>query len=266
MTLRGRPVALFGLVYGRESVPESVSLLGGSSDRQLWLPVTGAAVVLDDGDWVLFDTGLNPTIIRDPALRASHYVLPRYDVRVDSDDPLLDEVGRAGLDWRRLALCVVSHLHCDHSGGLRHLVDGPPVVIQEREHDYARADAGLDQAYFRTDYELDGLTWHTVDGDVELAPGLRGLATYGHTPGHMSLAVDLPGDGTVVLAADAADLRRNIDERIPCGSATHPELRPSAEASIARLHELDRTGGTQVWPGHDPEFWAGRRRPPEAYT
>lgn len=122
MTLRGRPVALFGFTYGLESVPESVSLLGGSRDRQLWLPVTGAAVVFDDDKWVLFDTGFDPTIVRDPALRASHY--------------------------------VVSHLHCDHSGGLRHLVDGPPIAIQEREYDYARADAGPDQAYFRTDYEL----------------------------------------------------------------------------------------------------------------
>lgn len=259
------PVGLYCFTFGRETVPESVSLLGGAADVQLRLPVTGAAIVFDDGAWVLFDTGLNPLTVRDPDRRARHYVLPGYHVDIPDGDPLLDQVALAGLGWDRLAFCVISHLHCDHSGGLRHLAGGPPVVIQERELDFARADADVERAYFRDDYEVDGLTWRGVDGDVELAAGLRAVSTPGHTPGHMSLAVDLPGAGTVVLAADAADLRRNIDERIPCGTTTHPHLRDAARASIDRLHGLDRTGGVEVWPGHDPEFWAGRRHPPERY-
>lgn len=81
----------------------------------------------------------------------------------------------------------------------------------------------------------------------------------------MSLRVELRETGSVVLACDAADLMRNIKESIPCGSTTHPELESEAAASIATLHNLATNQRVQVWPGHDPDFWATRRKPPDCY-
>jgi N-acyl homoserine lactone hydrolase len=259
-------VRLYCLRFGHEVVPESLSLRGGSRESKLVVPVTGAAVEYSDGAWVLLDTGLNPTILADPVLRAHHYVFPDYEARVPPGDPLLDEVRRCGLKWDRLELVTVSHLHCDHSGGLRHMAGGPDIVIQAREHDYAFGEAGVEQAYFRTDYGQPDLNWRLVDGVAELAPGLRTVPTFGHTPGHMSIAIDLPGARTVVLAFDAADLRRNITERIPCGSTTHADLAAAAQESIDRLHALDASPGVEVWPGHDPQFWSTRPQPPRAYS
>ncbi len=263
VALKGPPRRLYAFRYGWEPVPESVSLRGGSPDEFLFEPVTGAAVVYDDG-WVLIDTGLNPEILRDPARREAHYRTAAIGC-VPPGDPLLRQIEAAGLSLDRLALCAVSHLHCDHGGGLRHLVDGPPIVIQQREHAFAMDEAGLEHSYFRSDYERPGLRWQLVDGETEIAPGLVALPTFGHTPGHQSFQVKLPASGTVVLACDAADLRRNIDEIIPCGETTHPHLASAAERSIERLHVLDRQPGTEVWPGHDLAFWATRRRPPAAY-
>ena len=263
----GPPRRLYALSYGHEPIPESVSLAGGRDDVFLLEPVTGAAVAYDDG-WVLLDTGLNPGTIRDPERRAAHYphVAPSYVGIVPPGDPLADQVAATGLAWSDLAFAAVSHLHCDHSGGLPRLVDGPAVVLQEREHAFAFDEAGLSHAYFRSDYDLPGLAFDLVDGETELAPGLRALPTFGHTPGHMSFAVDLAAEGTVVLACDAADLARNVTEAIPPGTTTHPELARAAADSIALLHRLSREIGTQVWPGHDPAFWPTRRRPPGAYV
>ena len=259
--LRGTP-RLHAFHYGWEPVPESVSLRGGDPDRTLVEPVTGAAVVYDDG-WILIDTGLAPEILRDPAASAAHYGdKPRP--WVEHQDPLLHRIALAGLSLETLRACCLSHLHCDHGGGLRHLVGGPPIVIQEREHTFAMGEATLEHAYFRTDYELAGLDWHLVDGAVEVAPGLHTLPTFGHTPGHQSFRVEL-AEHTVILACDAADLRRNIDERIPCGELTHAHLADAARRSIELLHTLDRTEGIEVWPGHDADFWATRQGPPHAY-
>jgi N-acyl homoserine lactone hydrolase len=267
--LVGRPRRFFAFRYGWEPVTEALSLKGGSPDRFLLEPVTGAAIEFDEG-WILFDTGFNAETIRDPVKRVAHYAnldpWSCYIGCIPRGDPLMRQVEAAGLRWRDLALVVISHLHCDHSGGLPQLVDGPPVVLQRREHEFAMDEAGLEHAFFRSDYALPGLRWMLVEGDTELAPGVQALATFGHTPGHQSLAVELPETGTIVLAGDCADLRRNIEEEIPCGSTTHAHLEDAARESIARLHALDAEPDTLVWPAHDPVFWDARREPPEAYS
>jgi len=207
------------LRFGWEPITESVSLKGGSPDRYLLEPVTGAAIVFDQG-WVLVDTGFNIDTIHDDEQRRDHYVIPCYTALVPRGDPLVDQLRTLGLGWDDLAACVVSHLHCDHSGGLRHLVDGPPVLIQGAELDFAMSTATLQDAYFRSDFDLPGLDWELVEGDEELADGLQLLPTRGHTPGHTSVVVELQDSGTTVLACDAADLRANIEKRIPPGTTT----------------------------------------------
>jgi N-acyl homoserine lactone hydrolase len=256
-TLRGKPRHIFPLVYGWEPVTEALSLRGGSPDKFILEPVTGAALAFDDG-WVLFDTGFNPDTVRDPQKRVAHYgnLDPYYCYLacIPRGDPLMRQVEQTGLKWSDLAMVVISHLHCDHSGGLRHMVNGPPIIIQRAEHEFAMGEAGLEHAFFRTDYEIQGLSWRPVEGDKELADGLRVLDTAGHTPGSQSLHVDLPNQ-SIVLAGDCADLRRNIEESIPCGSTTHPNLERAAEGAIRLMHELDQQPGTTVWPSHDPTYW-----------
>ncbi len=259
--LAGHP-RLYAFQYGWEPVPEAVSLRGGARDRVVVEAVTGAAVAYDDG-WILIDTGLDREILDDPELRRTYYgdkPLPT----VTSSEPLLDQIEAAGLRFATLRACCLSHFHCDHAGGLRHLPRGIPVVVQAREHAFALTEAGIEHAYFRRDYAARDVSWICIEGEVEIAPRLFALPTYGHTPGHQSFRVEL-ATKTVVLACDAADLRRNIEERIPPGETTHPELADEATRSIERLHALDNLPGVEVWPGHDPAFWATRKGPPFAY-
>lgn len=262
--LKGQPRRLYCFTYAYEPVTEAISIEGGADDRFLLEPVTGAAVLYDEG-WVLIDTGFNTETIRDLDRRREHYTVAPVPC-IPPGEPLLDEVARAGLRWEDLAFACISHLHCDHSGGLRHLVDGPEIVMQRREHEFAMDEAGLEDAFFRSDYELTGLNWELIDGDAELAPGLRAVDTAGHTPGHQSFAIDLGGQGTVVLACDAADLQVNITQCITCGTTTHPALADDARRATERLHRLNLQPDVEVWPGHDPDFWPTRRRPPASYA
>jgi N-acyl homoserine lactone hydrolase len=249
----GMPRHLHRFVLGYEPIPESVSIHGGDPSRYLLEPVTAVAVCYPEA-WVLLDSGFNVDTVRDPERRAAQYNYDSYTAIVPPGDPLVDQVRQAGLSWDRLAGCALSHLHLDHSGGLRLLEHGPPVILQRAEWTFATTVADRQHVYARDDYLRPGLDIRLVDGDTVLAPGLTALDTRGHTPGHQSFQVDLP-DRVVVLACDAADLRANITERRRCGWTASPELETAAQQAIERLRRLDRTDGIEVWPGHDPNWW-----------
>ncbi|WP_166462582.1 N-acyl homoserine lactonase family protein [Amycolatopsis acidicola] len=247
----GTPRALYRFVLGYEPIRESVSIEGGDPARFLLEPVTAAAVCYDDA-WVLLDSGFDTDAVRDPARRAARYNYDSYTALLPPGDPLVDQVRAAGLDWRRLSGCALSHLHLDHTGGLRLLEGGPPVLVQRAEWEFATTEADARHVYARDDYLRPGLDVRLLDGETELAPGLSTLDTRGRTPGHQSFRIGLAGR-TVVLACDAADLRANITGPRACGWATDPV---AARVAIRRLHELDRQPATEVWPGHDPDWWA----------
>lgn len=253
LPLAGRPQRLVPLVLGFEPICEAISVRGGSTFRHLMEPVTAAAVVFERG-WVLLDGGFDPSRVRDPVRRAASFDYENYLPIVPPGDPLVDQVAEAGLEWHDLAAAPISHAHFDHTGAARLLQRTQPLIMQRHEWEHVRTAESERAAFlFRDDFDHPGLTIALLDGDIELAPGLTAIDTAGHTPGHQSFVVELPGR-TVVLAGDAADLRANIDRRLATGSTAAPEDAARADAAIRRLADLDARTGTEVWPGHDPEW------------
>ncbi len=253
LALGGRPRRIVPMVVGFEVIAEAVSVAGGSGFRHLLEPVTAAAVVFDEG-WVLIDGGFDPARIRDRSRRVASFDYENYTPVVPAGDPLVDQVDAAGLRSGELAAALLSHAHFDHTGAARLLSPDQPLLLQRREWEHVRSSADHRADFlFPGDLDRPGLTIGLLDGDAELAPGLRALDTRGHTPGHQSFAVELPEE-TVVFACDAADLRENIDGAIPCGSTVGPEGPGDAMRAIQRLRELDRGAGVSVWPGHDPQW------------
>ncbi|MCW4385060.1 N-acyl homoserine lactonase family protein [Salinibacterium sp. SYSU T00001] len=251
----GSPRRLVPMVLGYEPISEALSIRGGRPERFLLEPVTAAALVYDEA-WILLDTGFDVDVVRDPVRRGERFNYDSYTAVVPPGDPLRDQVAAAGLDWGRLAACAISHLHGDHSGGLRLVAGRAPLLIQAAEWEFATTVAGRRDVYFREDYLRPELEVVLLDGDTEIAPGLTALDTSGHTPGHQSFQIELADRG-IVLACDAADLRACIDEVRPCGFTARPDDADAAVAAIRRLAELDRQG-YEVWPGHDPEWPAWR--------
>lgn len=248
----GPPLRLVPLVLGWEPIPESVSLRGGDPSRFLLEPVTAAAVVFEDG-WVLVDGGFDLDGVRDPDTRAAHYEYENYTAIVPPGDALAEGIAAAGLIWADLLLCVISHVHLDHTGGLRLVPAGTPLALQRREWGWLRSGIGRRETVVPADVLDADVRVLLLDGDTTIAPGFTALDTRGHTPGHQSFRVDLPGR-SVVLACDAADLARNVLERTPCGWVGRAEDEAAAQRSVDRLAELAATPGVEVWPGHDPAW------------
>ena len=133
---------------------------------------------------LLFDTGFGTV---DPGTEG--YYQPRrrsLEVSLRQHDVTLGDI----------SLVVNCHLHFDHIGG-NPLLTGVPIVAQSIELADARsAPYADDLVAFR------GAVYRELDGDAELLPGVRVIATPGHTRGHQSLVVET-AEGTVVLAGQA---------------------------------------------------------------
>jgi glyoxylase-like metal-dependent hydrolase (beta-lactamase superfamily II) len=104
--------------------------------------------------------------------------------------------------------------------------------------------------------------YEPVDGDEDVAPGVRLLATHGHTPGHQSLVVDLASGRRVVLCADAAYTYLTVERTLLSGNVWD---RADTIASLARLRSLGDSGATII-PGHEPTLWARLGDPPVRLT
>lgn len=93
-------------------------------------------------------------------------------------------------------------------------------------------------------------------------PGVRGVLTAGHMPGHQSLVVELPRGGTKILVADAGDLRENFEQEIAPGECEDPAL---GLASIRKLKQLRDASAGELVLLHDPREVHARRLAPDFY-
>jgi N-acyl homoserine lactone hydrolase len=135
---------------------------------------------------LLFDTGFGAI---DPETEA-HYRPTRR--------PLDAALREHGVGLGDIGLIVNCHLHFDHIGGNPALA-GTPIVTQSIE----LAEA-LSAPYAGELIDFAGAVYRELDGDAELFPGVRVIATPGHTAGHQSVAV-ATAQGTVVLAGQARE-------------------------------------------------------------
>jgi N-acyl homoserine lactone hydrolase len=91
-----------------------------------------------------------------------------------------------------------------------------------------------------------------IEGEAEVASGLRVIPTPGHTAGHQSLVVD-GTDGTIVLAGQALQSRLEWEGATePSASGASTARDPAYPNSVQRLMEL---GPARVHFAHDPEVW-----------
>jgi N-acyl homoserine lactone hydrolase len=100
-----------------------------------------------------------------------------------------------------------------------------------------------------------------IDGDERLAPGLTLLFTPGHSPGHLSVLVELRETGAAVLACDAISRKAELEGGFNAGAWDDDVARDSAR----RLVELAREREALLVYGHDPAQAAQLRVAPDVY-
>ena len=256
----GTAVRLYPLWCGFEVADTGVALRGHEGQME---SAPMGVFAIDTGDGVvLVDSGANEEIVWDPDDCPRYYYPFRQPV-ILPEDTVLARLRSVGISAGDVSHVVITHMHSDHSGGIRRF-PGARIVIQRPEYDYAyeQATIGTTLGFFKTDWDLPTTRWEIVEGDVQLAPGVVVFETYGHTPGHQSVLIQLPRTGAMIIPGDAGATVRNFDEEIPPGGAT--DLAAAID-SIRRINDVRRETDALLFPGHDLDAWRRLKRSPDYY-
>ena len=146
-----------------------------------------------------------------------------------------DALAEHDLSPADVRIVINTHLHFDHCGQ-NAVFKHAPFYVQRSELERARLAKSVPSEWF----DFAGARFELLDGDAEVADGVRVMATPGHTVGHQSVLIEAPDGGAVMIgdaaytseifaAGDDADLTRwngQYDDR------------DAWSKSLARLHDV----------------------------
>jgi N-acyl homoserine lactone hydrolase len=210
----------------------------------------------------LFDSGVHPECQTNPAARLGLRLSALFDFDYRPGEEVSARLMAIGRDPARIDILINSHFHFDHVGG-NALIPNATMLVQRREWEAGNdPDSAALRGFNRRDFDL-GHKLLLIDGEHDVFDdgSVLCLPTYGHTPGHQSLRVRLPG-GDIVLAADSCYFCRTLRERrLP----RRVYDRAAMLASLDRLAALE-AGGARIFYGHDPKFWQTVPQAPAAIS
>ena len=225
------PFTVTPLLVGVRNVDQGIMTYQQGYGQRIWLPMW-SFLPRGEGRTVLVDTGLEDFVAP-----------PEFLDETGLDPKLLPEaLAGQGIDPGQVDAVVNTHLHDDHCGN-DPLFTGAEVFVQRAELEFARRPHPLDYRY-EPDF-LDGLRVNALDGDAEILPGLRVIATPGHTPGSQTVLVDTP-DGPVVIAGMCSNAR-NFPA---CGPAVCPGVHCDAYQAWDTAQRLKALPG-RLLPLHE---------------
>lgn len=228
------------------ALDRSIYTPGRFQGEPITLPCN-AYLIRRAGEWILWDTGMPDELASEPEGRIIAHglrgILPR------TFRSQLQEIGVSPEDIRTV---ILSHGHFDHVGNAA-LFRHATWILERAEFDAMVGPDAARHGYRPALYEGLGKA-HVLllDGDRDLFGdgSVHVIATPGHTPGHASLLVRLPGGRAIILSGDVAHSAFNLEHRcVPTMNADSDASRRSME----RIVHLVREEGAELWINHDPD-------------
>jgi glyoxylase-like metal-dependent hydrolase (beta-lactamase superfamily II) len=214
---------------------------------------------------LLVDTGQHRVMIDTGAGNLGAHaaeVFPSLDHSTSVTGLLLENMRAMGIEPSEIDTVIVTHAHPDHVGGTLDETGGlvfsnAHYFISEEEWNFWTSDAAttkappimVETARRNLDPIEDRLT--LVGATSEIVPGVRAIATFGHTPGHIALSITSEGE-QLLHVSDAVLYPLHLE---------HPEWTPvfdmrpeQASASKHRIFDLAAEEDALVFAHHFPPF------------
>ncbi len=250
---------IFFLQCGFLTLDRSIFFTGVDIGQPMKVPVCAVLLIHPEGP-VLIDTGLNPDGLTDPEGAWG----PRAKlIKPDFTDADLipNRLKEVGLKVSDIKMVIITHLHWDHTGGLR-FFKHCPIVVQREEYRFAfNPDPYFALQNMRNHFDFP-LDYQKKDGDQMVLSGISVLKTPGHTPGHQSVLVKLVSERFYLFTGDAILTRENLDRKIP---STNNWSNGLLLESMYRLGHLSQLLGAELIHPHDMNQWETLKKFPESY-
>jgi N-acyl homoserine lactone hydrolase len=222
------------------------------------LPILAWAIEHPEG-LIVVDTG-------DTARTAEPGYFPRWHpyyrfglrISVTPEQEIGPGLERAGLSPADVRWVVLTHLHTDHVGGVGHFPNSE-ILVTRPDLKHASGTAGILRGYLPnrwpkwfspTVIDLPATPFGPIEHSQPLtqAGDVVMLGTRGHTPGHMSVAVDTD-ELLVIIAGDASYTEQLMREGAADGVTNDVA---AATKTLAQLRALTEHRPSIYLPTHDP--------------
>lgn len=226
-----------------------------------WLPTYAWAIEHQEGV-VVVDTGQGLHLLEHR--RSLHpYIRWEVEFRIEPEQEIGPRLHALGVGPRDVRQVVLTHLHMDHDGGLRHFA-GNEILVDRNELRAARGWAGAMRGYqsnrwpswfdpVALDLDPEPFGPFATSKRLTRAGDIVAVGTPGHTANHLSV-IAFDGDTAMFFAGDASYTQNLMVAGRVDGVSPDAAM---ARATLAAIGQFARRRPTVYLPTHDPD--SGRR-------
>jgi N-acyl homoserine lactone hydrolase len=245
----------------------AVRALGIGTPRSAYanLPVPAYLIRHPGAGAILVDTGLHPSIARNPRDNMGRIAASYWELEEGEDVP--SKLRAKGIRASDIEIVILTNLHQDHASAISEFPDSVFVLSAEEWQAATTVSRPLLHGYRPAHYDY-AFDYRTVDFDEAFIESygpfgrtfdlfgdgsVRLVYTPGHSAGHMSVFARLPRRDFVI----AADIAYNWRQLQGGPEPWRVQDRHNWRRSLREMQAYRRAYPyALIVPGHDPEFWA----------
>jgi glyoxylase-like metal-dependent hydrolase (beta-lactamase superfamily II) len=263
---------LYAFSSGALTIGKGVLQNFAAMDPPIVIPV-GFYVVKHAKGNVLFDTGNNDNLIKDPNWWPAG--LQGLKPAMTPEMALDFQLAKIGLKPDDMKYVVVSHMHLDHGGNISKFPNSTIVVQKSEIQNAFWPEPGTGGPYVLGDFlplRAPNSTYPNaqkmiqLEGDLDIfGDGSVVVKRWvGHTAGSQMMTVKLKNSGLIILTGDNVYFRENVEKSIA------PNLVLAYDpAGIYRAYEWIRmmmaTQKADYFTAHDPDAFKAMKKAPAYY-
>ncbi|NJO22332.1 MAG: N-acyl homoserine lactonase family protein [Sphingomonadales bacterium] len=263
---------LYAFSSGALTIGKGILQNLAATEPPIKIPV-GFYVIKHPKGNVLFDTGNNDNIIKDPSYWGASFDALKP---VNTPDVAIDtQLQKIDLKPDDIKYVVASHLHLDHGGNVGKFPNSTIVVQKDEIRNAFWPEAGTGGPYIIGDVmplRAPGSNYPNkvkmlqLEGDLDLFDDGSVVVKrwVAHTPGSQMMTVRLKNTGLVILTGDNVYFRENVEKSLPPNIVL--AYNPSGFLTAYEwIRYKMATEKADFFTAHDPDAFKAMKKAPEFY-